>query len=108
QYEELAQAALRSLTSAVTHGAWRTSVYILGDENSFGRLVGAWLSAYVGSDSTVEPVRVWPVEQSTIWATKWSFPNMSDDHDHFYQPFQFQTLLASEELASYVDLPTVE
>lgn len=109
-YTEMLKIALKSLTHAEAVGAWRTAVYLLGDVTSYARLASVWRSVFSGDESLPEPVRVWTSSVAIDLALKWAMPNVegTPGQGPYRQPFQFQTLLTSSQLAAYIHLPQLE
>jgi hypothetical protein len=109
-YSELLTVALRGLSSGLEVGLWRTGVYLLGDEESYYRLAGVWRGIFSGDESLPEPVRVWDGVDVGQLAVNWALPDMAGAHGpgHFQHPVQYQTLLTSNQLATYVHLPQLE
>jgi DNA helicase HerA-like ATPase len=109
-YTKLLNTQMLSLSQAQAIGAWRTSVYLLGDRISYYRLAAAWRAIFSGAHSLPEPVRVWDDEGAVLLARGWAMPDstMPRGPGLFHHPFQHQTLLTSAQLASYVHLPRFE
>src|SRR4051812_20545056 len=110
QYVELLKTSLATAGEAMATGAWRTAAYLLGDEESYPRLASAWRSVMSGEGSLPEPVRVFDRPEVDELARSWALP---DDPGAaapgFYRrPFEYQTLLSTAQLASYVHLPEIE
>lgn len=109
-YEELLGAALSATASGLAVGAWRTAVYLAGEEDSYYRLASVWQSIYSGDASLPEPVRAWELPEVPAWADAWAMPDAPAPLGPglFHYPFAYQTLLTSAQLAAYVHLPSVE
>lgn len=109
-YEQLLVATLKSLGEGMTAGAWRTGVYLMGDERSFPLLAGLWRSTFSGEASAPQPVRVWDRLEVAGLAEGWAMPDAPGlpGPGHYRQPFNFQTLLTSHQLATIVNLPSLE
>jgi Helicase HerA, central domain len=102
---------LKSLNSSLEVGLWRTGVYLLGDEESYGRLAGVWRAIFSGEKSLPEPIRVLKKPEVVgELATKWILPDApgAAGPGHYRHTFQYQTLLTSSQLAAYVHLPQLE
>ncbi len=113
-YTDLLTAKLKSLTLGYGIGAWRTAVYLMGDNASYYRLATLWLALFGGEKSLPEPVRVlstttWPVADRDRM-TAWGLPDTPapGGPGRYRHPFAFQTLLNSRELAVYLTLPLQE
>lgn len=111
-YGQLLGLELERLADAQGAGAWRTTVYLLGDHDSYHRLASLWRGVFSGTGSRPEPVRVWDRDEVPQLATGWAMLDPVDDGSvppgHYRQPFQHQTLLTSSQLAAYVHFPNVE
>ena len=66
QYTQLLKAQLASLSEALGSGAWRTAVYLLGDETTYHGLASLWRGLFQGERSLPEPVRVWAHRRALI------------------------------------------
>jgi hypothetical protein len=110
QYVELLKTSLSSLGEGMATGAWRTGVYLLGDDLSYPRLSAAWRSVYSGTESLPEPVRVFDLPAAVDLAHAWSLPDQpgAPGPGHFQRPFEMQTLLTTAQLAAYIHLPELE
>ncbi len=110
-YTELLKLALNTLTKGQGGGAWRTAVYLAGDEASFRRLTSVWRGVYLGADSLPEPIRVFDAPGAAELARGWVLPD-KDEEDAapgvYRHPFTYQTLLTSAQLAAYIHLPRLE
>jgi len=114
-YIELLSVLLYSLTSAVSLGAWRTAVYLMGDAASAGRLSGLWSGVFGGDDSLPEAIHVFNAPSAGSLAARWSmldYPPEQATKFHgpgeYQYPFQLQSLLTSSQLAAYIHLPQNE
>ncbi|MFD3441115.1 ATP-binding protein [Streptomyces sp. NPDC058685] len=111
-YVDLLTAQLKSLGDAQGTGAWRTAVYLLGDEESYPQVASLWRGLFSGERSLPEPVRVWDREEVPALTQAWALPDPEPSADttssRYRHPFQHQSLLSSAQLAAYVHLPTVE
>ena len=109
-YDEMLDIVLTSLSRGQAVGAWRTAVYLLGDENSYYRLSSVWQSIYSGEASLPEPVRVWESREVGELAANWAMPDLpGPPGPGCYQlPFAHQPLLTSTQLAVYIHLPSLE
>src|SRR5262249_11859816 len=111
-YVQLLQVSLKHITSGLECGAWRTAVYLWGDIQSYYRLASLWRGIFSGSESLPEPVRVWDSPVAGTFAADWALPNnppgQASTPGHYQQPFQYQTLLTSSQLAAYIHLPQLE
>ncbi|HEX9423789.1 MAG TPA: DUF87 domain-containing protein [Pyrinomonadaceae bacterium] len=109
-YTQLLQGLLKALTSGQSVGAWRTSVYLLGDARSYHRLASIWRGIFSGDHSLPEPVRVWESALAADLAVSWAMCDTPGSHGpgHYKHPFEFQTLLTSTELSAYIHLPQLE
>jgi hypothetical protein len=109
-YLKLLDLAVRNHTLGQAVGAWRTAVYLLGEETSYYRLASVWRGVFAGKDSVPEPVRVWDRTEAPALAAAWAMPDPLQGHRPglFPQPFDHQTLLISPQLAAYVHFPELE
>jgi hypothetical protein len=109
-YMQLLEAKFASLTQGQAVGGWRTAVYLLGDVNSYYRLASLWRGIFSGNMSWVEPIQVWDSDHITRCAVAWAIPDVagSPGPGLFAHPYEYQTLLTSEQLAAYVHLPQFE
>lgn len=109
-YVEMLKRSLKELTAAAATGAWRTACYLLGDGESYPRLASTWRSVFSGPESLPEPVRVFDAQDVSGWAGAWAMP---DDRGRpgpgvLHRLYEFQTVLTSNQLSTYVHLPQVE
>ncbi|MFI8421134.1 ATP-binding protein [Streptomyces sp. NPDC085479] len=110
-YLELMARQLKAFTDAQGAGAWRTAVYLLGDDASYPQLASLWRGVYSGASSLPEAVRVWDRDDVPGLASAWAMCDPEPDTSapgSYRQPFQHQTLLTSTQLAAYVHLPNLE
>jgi Helicase HerA, central domain len=109
-YLKLLDLAVRNHTLGQAVGAWRTAVYLLGEETSYYRLASVWRGVFAGEDSVPEPVRVWDRTEVPALAADWAMPEpfQGPRPGLFPQPFDHQTLLISPQLAAYVHFPDLE
>lgn len=109
-YVELLKLSLADLGDALATGAWRTGVYLLGDEHSYPRLAAAWRSVFSGARSLPEPVRVHELSGAVDLARDWALPDQpGEPGPGFYRrPFELQSLLTTTQLAAYAHLPEWE
>lgn len=106
-YVELLKVALAAAGDGMASGAWRTGVYLLGDHDSYPRLATAWRSVMSGPKSLPEPVRTAELDNAADLANRWVLSNtMAPGGPGSYQrPFQYQTLLSTQQLAACAHLP---
>jgi hypothetical protein len=106
-----------NLTAGQACGMWRVAVYLLGDEGSYSRLASIWQGIFSGEDSLPEPVRVFgdsfqPDQQRLLLdlAAAWAMPGeiVTGGHGRYKHPFEYQTLLTSGQLATFIHLPRLE
>ncbi|ORA61321.1 ATP-binding protein [Mycobacteroides franklinii] len=109
-YVELLKAGLVATSDGMATGAWRTAVYLLGDDESYPRLASAWRSVMSGAKSLPEPVRTIDLDQVCDLANMWALPDTAGalGPGHYRRPFEHQTLLSSAQLAACVHLPELE
>lgn len=109
-YMKLLEAALGQAERGLADGAWRTAVYLLGDGVALPRLMSAWRSTFQGEESLPEPLRVFRRDDCAPAATSWLMPEgaLEGAPGIPTHPFALQTLLTSEQLASYIHLPSHE
>ena len=109
-YNRLLSIALEEFTNAQAVGAWRTAVYLMSAEESFGRLAGAWRGAFSGATSLPEPMRVWRFPDALGLADAWVMPNTEEIHGpgDYHHPYKYQTILSSSQIAAYIHLPQLE
>jgi hypothetical protein len=109
-YTELLKVSLQTLSSGLSIGLWRSSVYLLGDRDSYYRLASLWRGIYSGDESLPEPIEVWDSQYAATLATNWSMPDTPGPRGpgHYQHPLECQTLLTSKQLAAYVHLPELE
>lgn len=113
-YADLLTALLKSLTLGFSIGTWRTAAYLFGDRDSYYRLATLWRAVHSGEKSLPEPLRVrdatkWPPEVKRTLAA-WGMPDAGapPGPGRYRHPFAYQTLLSSQQLASYIDFPLME
>ncbi|MFF8352969.1 ATP-binding protein [Streptomyces chartreusis] len=110
-YMELLDGQLRAFSDGQSSGAWRTAVYLLGDDESYEQLASLWRGVFSGERSVPEAVRVWDRQDVPELASSWAMIDPAPDNEapgYYRQPFQHQTLLTSTQLAAYVHLPNLE
>ncbi|MGX4694764.1 ATP-binding protein [Streptomyces sp. JNUCC 63] len=110
-YMELLDKQLRAFTDGQSNGAWRTAVYLLGDEEGYEQVASLWRGVFSGGLSLPETVRVWDRQDVPGLASSWAMIDPVPDTaapGYYRQPFQHQTLLTSTQLAAYVHLPNLE
>ncbi|MFF4331373.1 ATP-binding protein [Streptomyces sp. NPDC001272] len=110
-YLELLTRQLKAFTDAQGAGAWRTAVYLLGDQDSYQQLASLWRGVYSGAHSLPEAVKVWDRDDVPALASNWAMLDPGPDTEapgSYRHPFQHQTLLTSTQLAAYVHLPNLE
>ncbi|MGD2116255.1 MAG: DUF87 domain-containing protein, partial [Acidobacteriota bacterium] len=109
-YLGLLQRSLVLHGQALSEGAWRTGVYLLGDQAGFHRLLSIWHGLFLGRHSTPEPLHAWSFPGVTELARDWALPEVpgAPGPGHFTHPFEYQTFLSSSQLATYVHLPRDE
>ena len=71
-YLELLAVLLENLTVAISVGAWRTAVYLIGPAPSLGILASAWGSTYAGDRSVPEPLRLFASPDAGWLASGWA------------------------------------
>jgi hypothetical protein len=110
QYVDLMKASLAQTAEEMATGAWRTGVYLLGNDDSYPRLASAWRSVMSGEMSLPEPVRVFDRPEVGELAQAWALPDQegAGGPGHYQRPFECQTLLSTPQLAAYVHLPELE
>jgi hypothetical protein len=110
QYVALLTASLAAAGEGLAMGAWRTGVYLLGDENSYPRLASAWRSVMSSEGSLPEPVRVFDRPEVAALAHAWALPDEegASPPGFYRRPFECQTLLSTAQLAACVHLPELE
>ncbi|MDH6132316.1 hypothetical protein P3T37_001701 [Kitasatospora sp. MAA4] len=111
-YTALLTRQLDHFTDAQGIGAWRTSVYLLGDAEGYPEAASLWRAVFSGAHSVPEPVRVWDREEVPELAAAWAMADPLAEATAppglYRQPFQHQTLLTSRQLAAYVHFPAEE
>jgi hypothetical protein len=109
-YSRLLETELEALTEAQATGAWRTAVYLLGDESSYPALASAWRAIFSGPRSLPEPVQVFDSQEVPSLATGWMMPDLvgPPGPGGYRHPYACQSLLSSTQLAGVVQLPRLE
>lgn len=111
-YVDLLKVETNRLKIARAVGGWRTAVYLMGDDNSYYRLVSVWRGIFSGDKSLPEPLSIIDSPNAAQLAVSWSMPDESDGQVpaecKYHRPFKFQTLLNTNELAAYIHLPRLE
>ena len=110
-YMKLLESELIVLSNSQGVGAWRTGVYLLGDENSYHHLASVWKGIFSGDSTIPEPIKIIDCGRcAQQLARGWLLPEdeSTKGPGYFRHPFQYQTLLTSSQLAAYVELPNVE
>jgi hypothetical protein len=109
-YTRLLEHGLDIVTRGQSIGAWRTAVYLLGDDTSYPCLASAWRAIHSGPASLPEPVRVFDGTEAVALAARWGLPDAPGPAPTggFQHPFACQTILSSRELSGLVQLPQSE
>ena len=109
-YLDVLKRHLATLTLAAGIGAWRTGVYLCGDEQSHPRLRSVWRTTFSGQQSVPEPIRSYEVTGAAEWAAAWSLPDLAGARGptELSRPFELQTVLTSDQLSAYIHLPEQE
>lgn len=109
-YIELLKVALEATGMGMATGAWRVGIYLLGDGDSHPRLSSGWRSVMSGPKSLPEPVRTVDINGVDELARLWALPTTpgAPAPGLYRRPFEFQTLLASTQLAKCFHLPELE
>jgi hypothetical protein len=109
-YIELLKVVLKTLTSGLALGVWRTAVYLLGDEASYYRLASIWRGIFSGEESLPESLKVWDAPYASDWARSWAMPDTPAPRGpgEYHHQLLYQTLLTSTQLAAYIHLPNLE
>ena len=109
-YVELLKIALASASNGMATGAWRTATYLLGDQDSYPGLASAWRSVMSGAKSLPEPVRTVDLPQMGEVAQLWALPDAPSPPGpgYFQRPFEYQTLLSTDQLATCIHFPELE
>jgi hypothetical protein len=99
-----------SLNRALSVGAWRTAVYLLGDRASYWRLAAAWRATFADTETTVLPLRTTMSPLAATAANQWAMPYQAAPAGprQWRHPFLNQTLLDSRQLAAIAHLPRLE
>ncbi|OOK74229.1 ATPase domain protein [Mycobacterium kansasii] len=102
--------ALEATGMGMATGAWRVGIYLLGDGDSHPRLSSGWRSVMSGPKSLPEPVRTVDINGVDELARLWALPTTpgAPAPGLYRRPFEFQTLLASTQLAKCFHLPELE
>jgi hypothetical protein len=107
-YRELLSMHLQTLGSSLGVGAWRTALYLVGNEN-YHRLASVWRGVFSGEDALLEPVRVWKADVTKLVAT-WAMSETEarPGPGRVRRLLEHQTILSSAQLAAYLHLPRVD
>ncbi|WP_426103603.1 ATP-binding protein [Massilia sp. TSP1-1-2] len=106
RYVDLLQASLHDLSLGAALGLWRTATYLLASESNFQELAALWRGLYSEGGISREPIRI--AEDTVVldWARRQAMP--LGPSVEMFNPFPFQSLLTSHQLAHLVDLPSQE
>ena len=109
-YVQMIQTTLESLTLGQAEGCWRTAVYLTGDDDGYHRLASVWAGVFGGMRSLPEAIRVVDQADAARLGADWAMPDTpgAEPPGAYRHPFEYQTLLTTRQLASYVHLPAVE
>jgi Helicase HerA, central domain len=101
---------VNSLNRALSVGAWRTAVYLLGDRASYWRLAAAWRATFADAETLVLPLRTAVSSLAARVAAQWAMPYQAAPAGprQWRHPFLNQTLLDSRQLAAIAHLPRLE
>lgn len=109
-YVELLKQMVLQQNLAMAEGAWRTAVYLCGDEISFYPLASAFAGVFSGEESQAQPLKV--AEDigvvKAMQALVMPPTTYPDGPGRFHHHLAFQTILPSHALANYCQLPRKE
>jgi hypothetical protein len=96
-----------SLSRALAGGAWRTGIYLLGDEASYWRLAAAWRGTFSEPGAAGLPLQVAASRKAAALAAGWVLPYRPAPAGPraWQHPFMNQTLLDSRQLATCAHFP---
>jgi hypothetical protein len=109
-YSELLKASTNLLTQGLSLGVWRTAVYLMSDSVGYFRLEGVWRSIFAGEESVLAPLLTMQNEEIAKLAVQWSMPDTAGapGPGAFRHRYEYQTLLTSHQLATYIHFPEKE
>lgn len=106
RYLELLQATLHDLSLGMALGLWRSATYLLATDSNYAELAALWRGLQSEGGISREPMRVLEHPAVVEWAQRQALPDLPSDE--ICNPFAFQSLLTSHQLAHLVDLPSRE
>jgi hypothetical protein len=109
-YTAQMQQLIDSLNRALAAGAWRTAVYLLGDEASYWRLSAAWRGNFSDGKPTWAQLQVVPSPKAAELAHGWILPYHAGPEGPraWRHPFMNQTLLDTHQLATCAHFPRLD
>ena len=104
------EALVASLDRGLAMGAWRTGVYLLGDQASYWRLAAGWRGIYSDAKRELWPMRVASSSSALRLAGGWTLPYEPAPAGQraWRHPFLNQTLLDTRQLSAYMHFPRHE
>lgn len=109
-YREQIDGLVTSLNRGLSIGAWRTAVYLLGDDASYWRLAASWRATFSNAERPLSPLRIAPSRAASRLADGWVMPYRPAPRGprEWQHPFLNQTLLDTQQLASFVHFPMLD
>ncbi|NTH66581.1 ATP-binding protein [Agrobacterium rhizogenes] len=97
---------LGDVALGVATGLWRTAVYFGGTDESYPALAGLLPGIFAGERAVHAPLHTFEHETVSSLAESWALPEERDDT--LANPYIYQTLLTSAQLAMLIDPPSIE
>jgi len=108
-YLDLLKQLLRSYNVAMSSGAWRTAVYLRGDNRTFYILASAWKGVFAGDESVPHPLQIHVAPGVLEAARLWALPDTpyarGPEGCGFRHRLAFQSILPTSAMVNYCQLP---
>jgi DNA helicase HerA-like ATPase len=109
-YAQLLEATVDDYTYGLAIGAWRTSVYLTGDDVGYMRLGAVWQGIFSGDRSLHMPMSIRRQPRGSEFVAHWKISDRQAPAGpaKFHHRYAHQTVLTSDQLAAYIHLPQIE
>lgn len=111
RYSHLVDILSARVVDGISQGMWLHLGYLLSDSSSnLSRLQASTLASFARKTPSPDPVRSIRLEEQSLYASQFYLPNdiSCKSPGRITHPHPVMGLLTSEELATYLHLPTIE